>query len=116
MAWLVAAFVLSLFVMAFLASYVAPNLKVFDRFVQKGEEDASEGFVAGPSAAELPPIGSKGTAATTLRPAGKVLVDGILYDGASVGRFIEKDTPIVIANIEGSHVVVDVAMKADDNG
>ena len=114
LAWLAGAFVVSIGLMVALARYVVPNMAVFNRLVLKGEQDASAGYVAGPTASDLPAVGSKGRAATTLRPAGKVMIDDRLYDGVSGGRFIEKGTPITVSRIDGSHVVVQANSKGEN--
>ena len=51
-----------------------------------------EKAVSSPNLTQL--IGKEGTAATVLRPSGKVSIEGELYDGVSESGFIEKGTPI----------------------
>lgn len=51
-------------------------------------------------------IGKEGIAATVLRPSGKVLLDGQLYDGVSESGFIEKGTPIRVIRFENAQVYV----------
>lgn len=51
-------------------------------------------------------VGKEGTAATVLRPSGKVLIDGDIYDGVSVQDFIEKGTPITVVRFENAQVYV----------
>ncbi len=53
-------------------------------------------------------IGHTGTAATVLRPSGKVLVDGEMYDGVSESGFIEKGTAIRVVRVENAQVYVSV--------
>lgn len=50
--------------------------------------------------------GKSGTAASVLRPAGKVNVEGHVLDAVSDGDFIEKGDSITVVNAEGNHVVV----------
>ena len=47
-------------------------------------------------------IGIEGTAATVLRPSGKVSIEGELYDGVSESGFIEKGTPIKVGRFESA--------------
>ena len=47
-----------------------------------------------------------GTAATSLRPSGTALINGLRVDVVSEGPLIEKGTPIKVIAIEGSRVVV----------
>ncbi|MDH6341974.1 membrane-bound serine protease (ClpP class) [Parabacteroides sp. PFB2-12] len=51
-------------------------------------------------------IGKEGVAATVLRPAGKVEIDGEHYDGVSELGFIEKGTPVRVVRFENAQVYV----------
>jgi membrane-bound serine protease (ClpP class) len=51
-------------------------------------------------------IGKEGTAATVLRPSGKVWVDNEMYDGVSESGFINKGTPVKVIRFENAQVYV----------
>lgn len=51
-------------------------------------------------------VGKEGTAATVLRPSGKVLIDNEMYDGVSEAGFIEKGTPVKVIKFENAQVYV----------
>lgn len=51
-------------------------------------------------------VGKEGVAATVLRPAGKVDIDGEYYDGVSELGFIEKGTPVRVVRFENAQVYV----------
>ena len=70
------------------------------------EEKTDEGFtVAGKRGQSL--IGRNGIAATILRPAGKVVVDGRNYDAVAQIGYIEQGQPVTIVDyINGSLVVI----------
>ncbi|WP_348524212.1 NfeD family protein [Parabacteroides sp. PH5-8] len=51
-------------------------------------------------------IGKEGTAATVLRPSGKVWIEGELYDGVSDSGFIEKGSPVKVIRFENAQVYV----------
>ncbi len=51
-------------------------------------------------------LGKEGKALSPLRPAGIGLFDGERLDVVSAGEFIEKDTPIVISQIDGYRLIV----------
>ncbi len=51
-------------------------------------------------------IGKKGTALTTLRPAGTALIDTERLDVVSEGEFIAKGSEIEVVRIEGNSIVV----------
>lgn len=107
LSWLLATMILGIFIMIFLGRYVMPKFGGFRRFVLQGhEQDASEGYVAGISASDLPKQGAQGKALTQLRPSGKVIVNDTIYDALSAGRFIDKDAPIIVSKIEGGVLIV----------
>lgn len=54
-----------------------------------------------------PLIGKEGTAFTVLRPSGKVMIDGELYDGVSDLGFIEKGIRIKVVRFENAQVYVE---------
>jgi membrane-bound ClpP family serine protease len=62
------------------------------------------GFRADSFDADL--VGRDGIAATDLRPAGRIIVDGIVYQAMSQGGFITRDTPITITGGEGATLIV----------
>lgn len=55
--------------------------------------------------------GKEGTAATVLRPSGKVWIEGELYDGVSDSGFIEKGTPVKVIRFENAQVYVQVIAR-----
>jgi membrane-bound ClpP family serine protease len=113
LAWLCGTLVLAFILIALLARYVTPSLGVFNRFVLSGHEQ--EGYLAVDSPSSLPKSGTKGEVVATLRPAGKVLIEGTIYDAISSGGFIEEGTSIVVSRIEGSSIVVEMANQGELN-
>ena len=67
------------------------------------ETDLEESF-SSPSLEPL--VGKKGMASTVLRPSGKVIIDGKIYDGISDKGYIDKGTPIKIIRFENAQVYV----------
>lgn len=57
-------------------------------------------------------IGRKGEALTVLRPSGKVMVEGEIYDAVSDSGFIERGEPVKIIRFENSQLYVE-RMKAE---
>ena len=108
LAWLSGTLVVALIIIFILARYVMPTFGGFQRFVLSGhEQQSSNGFIAGADPHLLPQPGSKGVVLATLRPAGKVIVEGKIFDAMSDGDFIEKDAPIIVVKLDGSVIVVD---------
>ena len=110
--WLSGTFLAGFLLMLLLGRYVTPRFAAWNRFVLSGsEQDASQGYFAGEDPNKLPQPGQKGEVLSTLRPAGKVVIDGTIYDAMSNGNFIEKGTQVVVAFLDGSVIVVTEAGK-----
>lgn len=105
LAWLCGTLIVGILLILLLSRYVTPNFKAWNRLVLTGHEQ--NGYIAGESPQMLPPAGTQGEALTTLRPAGKVLINDKIYDALTAGNFIEKGMPIVVIRLEGSVIIVD---------
>lgn len=51
-------------------------------------------------------VGLSGTAVTPLRPTGMAAFDGVKLNVVTDGEFYEKDTPVTVARVEGSRILV----------
>jgi len=107
LAWLSGALVVGVIAMFLLTRYLLPKVGHLSRLVLKGEQDRDKGFVAGLDVESLPPVGTVGVAKTPLRPAGKVEIEGKLYDAVSGGEWIKVGAQIGIKRYEGSRMVVE---------
>jgi membrane-bound serine protease (ClpP class) len=58
-----------------------------------------------------PMKGKTGSAFTVLRPSGKVMIEGRVYDAYTRGDYIPKDQPIEVVNDEGSSLQVKSAAR-----
>ena len=54
--------------------------------------------------------GMKGIATTTLRPSGKINIDGQIFDAMAVSGMIEKGTNIVVTKVEAAQLYVEVVV------
>ncbi|MBX2897105.1 MAG: nodulation protein NfeD [Cyclobacteriaceae bacterium] len=72
--------------------------KAFQRLALTDTQDASSGYIVNNQKGL---IGKHGTAQTVLRPSGKVLINGEVYDAFTRGDFIEKGEPIEVIGTEG---------------
>ena len=104
LAWLSGTFLIGCLILVLLARYLTPKVAVFGKFILKGNEQ--DGYVAVENLKSLPKKGANGKAATTLRPAGKVVIDDILYDAMSAGFLIEKGESITVVGIDGGTLLV----------
>lgn len=97
---LVATFVLGLILARFL-----PKSPIFHRLMLDTAETAESGYTASKRNDEL--VGLRGTAGTPLRPAGIGVFDDRRLNVVARGQFIDKGSPIVIAESHGSRIVVE---------
>ncbi|MGE5196382.1 MAG: NfeD family protein [Anaerolineae bacterium] len=99
LAYLSAAFLFSVVLSALMTRFMPGRKSLFKRLVL----DSEHGEVKGEF---VPPIKTKGEAFTPLRPAGKVLISGKIYDAIGESAFIEVNAPIFIARYEGNKMIV----------
>jgi len=102
--WLVGAILVGFALIIGMARFLLPSFSRYQRLVLHGNEQ--EGFIAGLSPEFLPKVGEVGEALSTLRPAGKVLIQDQIYDAISSGQLIEKGDKVVVIRLEGSVIVV----------
>ncbi len=107
-----------LFMIALVLFLVAVALLIFLRLGTKGKFDRSklvlsdsiQGDSTGleqPSYQQL--VGKTGVADTVLRPAGKALIEGKLFDVVTSGEFILKGREIQVTAVEGLRILVKAA-------
>lgn len=101
--WLCGSFVISILLIVFIATKIMPKTEFFKHLVLSGEENASDGFA---TTAALPSPGSLGKAYSTLRPAGKVIIEDEIFDAFSDAAFIEKGQPIEVKEARGNRLMV----------
>jgi membrane-bound serine protease (ClpP class) len=82
-----------------------PRLPVGRRLVLDTELTAREGFASAPDT-DRAWLGKRGTAASTLRPAGIADIEGERVDVVSDGEFIEAGDPITVVRVDGNRIVV----------
>jgi membrane-bound serine protease (ClpP class) len=74
--------------------------KRFKRMTLQHTLDSSEGYTSNFTPENL--LGKQGLAYTVLRPSGKVIIDGTIYDATTRGNFVDKDTPVEVIEQEGT--------------
>ena len=82
-----------------------PRLPFGRRLVLETELTAREGFESAPGA-DRAWLGKRGTAASTLRPAGIADIEGERVDVVSDGEFIDEGEPITVVRVDGNRIVV----------
>ena len=79
----------------------------FKNMALKTVQNVSDGYVSVEiSLFELK--GKQGIAQTVLRPAGKVLIDGEMYDAVAENGFIEKGEKILVTKVEATQLYVEI--------
>lgn len=104
LAWLSATFVLGIILIMIMARYLTPRFAVWSRLVLSGGEQ--EGYIALEDPKKLPSPGSRGEAMTPLRPAGKIIVENMIYDALTEGGYIERGSSIIVTKLDGSTIIV----------
>ena len=90
-------------VLAIIMIRALPRSTFWDRLVLATEEKATDGYRTSPYEHLN---GAKGIALTDLRPGGTGEFDGKRVSVATEGGFLDKDTPITVIEVEGSHILV----------
>lgn len=110
--WFLGTILVAFVAMLLLARYLSPYIASYSRLVLKGnEQDISKGYIAVEHPSDMPQPGQEGVVLATLRPAGKVMINGHIWEAVSLGAFIEKDQLVTVLGTDGSSVVVRAAEK-----
>jgi membrane-bound serine protease (ClpP class) len=91
-------------IIMFLGGVRLTNTRLFKRIALQAVQDRSEGYTS--SFKEESLIDKTGTAYTVLRPSGKVLIEGVLYDAYTRGDYINRNDKIKVINEEGTSLKV----------
>jgi membrane-bound serine protease (ClpP class) len=88
----------------------------FSNLSLKSEQQVNEGFI-GVETEGGTLVGENGTAHTVLRPSGKVMVKGKLYDAMSEYGLIDRGVPVKVLRFENGqvHVVKEQSEKSQDS-
>ena len=81
-----------------------PQTRFFKRIALTDTQNRTEGYVSFQYTESL--IGRTGTAETVLRPSGKVMIDGKMYDASTRGDYIQKGQTVEVISEEGSSLKV----------
>lgn len=78
--------------------------KLKSPIILKEEQNKDKGYISSSDLNYL--LGKAGVATTDLRPTGTGNFDGIEFDVISEGKYITKDTRLVIYKVQGSKLIV----------
>lgn len=102
--------IIALIIMALLGIMFAVILGILSKaklkspIILKDEQNKEKGFISSNDLKYL--LGKQGIAVTDLRPSGTADFDGIEFDVISEGKYISKDTRLVIYKVQGSKLIV----------
>ena len=85
-------------VLLFLLGSRLADSKMFSRVALMKTQDSAQGYTS--NFVQEPMKGKTGVAYTVLRPSGKVIIDGKIYDAFSRGEYIEKGEAIEVVDEE----------------
>lgn len=88
-------------VLLFFGGVRLSNSSFFKRISLTDTQAQSEGYTSNFNTG-MDLVGKTGTAYTVLRPSGKIMIEGQIYDAFSRGDYIEKGDTVKVLEIEGS--------------
>ena len=91
-------------VLMFIGGVKLTTLPAFKRIALQTVMSKEEGYTSNFKKESF--VGKKGVAYTILRPSGKVMIDGELYDAFTRGNYIEKDSEVEVISDEGTSLKV----------
>lgn len=74
---------------------------IFKKMALDTTMDNKTGYI-GVSMSELQLVGHKGIAATVLRPSGKVMIEGVVYDAIAMEGYVEKGTEVIVVRYDNT--------------
>lgn len=93
-------------IILFLYFKLFPNSFIGKKLILHKKLKSSDGFISGESNDYGQLIGKEGTVDSKLRPVGRVLILGRLYNATTQGEFIDKGKNIKVINVDGNRIIV----------
>lgn len=91
-------------IMMFLGGARLMNTNVFRRISLEDVQDRLQGYTSNFQTTSF--MGKTGTAFTVLRPSGKIMIDGDIYDAYTRGDYIDKNTKVIVIDESGTSLKV----------
>jgi membrane-bound serine protease (ClpP class) len=92
------------FFLLFFAGARLTKTKAFSRFALSDTQERTAGYTS--SFLKEPMTGKKGITFTVLRPSGKIMIDGQLFDAHTRGDYIDKDQTVEVIADAGTSLTV----------
>jgi len=96
-------------ILLFVAGARLTGSKIFSRVALTETQSRKEGYTSSFNKENL--IGKRGIAHTVLRPGGKVMIDGQVYDAFSRGEYIEKGQEVEVMTLSEEDRVLSIDLK-----
>jgi membrane-bound serine protease (ClpP class) len=91
-------------VLFFVGGSKLADSNAFKKVALTNTQESTQGYTSNFITTVL--TGKRGIAQTVLRPSGRVVIDGTVYDAYTRGEYIEKGFPIEVVNVSGSSLQV----------
>ncbi|MDD5745986.1 MAG: NfeD family protein, partial [Candidatus Omnitrophica bacterium] len=92
-------------IITIIAVKILPRTPVWQKIRLSKTEEKSKGYHAGRGGYEHL-LNHSGKSLTMLRPSGTALIENQRYDVVTDGEFIEKDSAIIVHQIDGNRIIV----------
>jgi membrane-bound serine protease (ClpP class) len=97
-------------VLFFVGGSKLPDTRFFKRIALTDTQESVQGYTSNFITSTL--AGKTGVTETVLRPSGKVVIDGLIYDAYTRGDYIDKGSSVEVINVIGSSLLVKKANTA----
>jgi membrane-bound serine protease (ClpP class) len=93
-------------VLFFVGGSRLPNTRFYKKVALTDTQESAQGYTSNFITTVL--TGKRGISQTVLRPSGKVIIDGTIYDAYTRGEYIEKGFPVEVISVTGSSLQVKI--------
>jgi membrane-bound serine protease (ClpP class) len=93
-------------ILIFFGGLKLTDTKLFHRLSLQESEKRAEGYTSNFKSVSY--VGRKGIAYTVLRPSGKIVIDGEIFDAYTRGDYIDKGASVLVIGEEGTSLKVKV--------
>ena len=93
-------------VLLLVAGSKLPDTRFFRKIALTDTQHRSQGYVSVQFSESL--VGKQGTAETVLRPSGKVMIDGKMYDAFTRGDYIDRGQAVEVISDDGPSLKVKI--------
>ena len=100
-------------ILLFFGGVKLTGTKVFKRIALEDVQKKDEGYTSKYIKEDM--IGKVGTAYTVLRPSGRIMIEGKMYDAFTRGGYINKGEQVIVIDDEGTSLKVKIHKEENNN-